>query len=177
MRLPVLVSVLALAGVCAAACDYDAFSSALQADATPVVCAGGADGAVKASFAEGTGCQATLFTLRNDTAQRSSADGVFEGLAAGDYVLSARFNDSATAEINVTVGSATPISFVVAAQGSSSGSEVCGDCAGSATVTVTGGTPPYTHNETTQSAVCSNHSTTTHRSTPHNHHLAHRSLC
>lgn len=135
-----------------AECDFTAFQAALRATTEPTTCAGGADGTLTASFDEESGCTSTLFTLSDGTTQRSAADGVFTGLRAGDYVLVARFNDTANAELPQTVGSAAPLVFAVTAEDLNNGD--CTTCRSRATVDVSGGHAPYTHNDNETNAVC-----------------------
>ena len=133
-------------------CDFAAFKEALVATTTPTTCAGGADGTLTARFAEGSGCASTLFTLSDGTTQRSAADGVFTGLRAGDYVLVARFSDTANAELQQTVGSATPLVFAVTAEDLNDG--VCDACRSRANVSVSGGHAPYTIGDSEPNTVC-----------------------
>lgn len=133
-------------------CDFAAFKEALVATTTPTTCAGGADGTLTARFAEGSGCASTLFTLSDGTTQRSAADGVFTGLRAGDYVLVARFSDTANAELQQTVGSATPLVFAVMAEDLNDG--VCDACRSRANVSVSGGHAPYTIGDSEPNTVC-----------------------
>ena len=133
-------------------CDFEAFQEALHATTEPTTCAGGADGTLTAQFDAESGCASTLFTLSDGTTQRSAADGVFTGLRAGDYVLVARFNDTANAELPQTVGSAAPLVFAVAAEDLNNGD--CDACRSRAAVNVSGGHAPYTFGDNETNSVC-----------------------
>lgn len=133
-------------------CDFEAFKSALVVTTDPTTCAGGEDGTLTARFAEGSGCSSTLFTLSDGTTQRSAADGTFTGLRAGEYVLVARYSDTANAEVAQTVGSADPIAFAVDAEDLND--DVCTACRSRAKMSVTGGHAPYTYGTVEPNTVC-----------------------
>ncbi|WP_266202841.1 T9SS type A sorting domain-containing protein [Pontibacter kalidii] len=100
-----------------------------------ITCAGGADGRIVVSSSEGTG----VVKYKISSSPVENVDGIFEGLAAGSYTITATDDNGCPATIKVTLAEPAELVFTSTVQHVScnSGSD------GSIAVTPTGGTQPY----------------------------------
>ncbi|MCH2043897.1 MAG: SprB repeat-containing protein, partial [Saprospiraceae bacterium] len=109
---------------------------------TDASCNGGADGTATATATNGTGAYTYLW---DDVGAQTTATAI--NLAAGTYCVTVTDDNGCTITDCITIGEPTALALTIAVISDYNGEDIScnGVCDGEATVTVVGGTAPYTY--------------------------------